>query len=256
MKYHLSTILSVFLATAASAEPLTVATEASFPPFSATEADGSFSGFEIDLGNAVCAAAGFECTWVKQDFDGAIAALNAGQFDLIFSSMSIKPEREEVADFSIPYYTGPSAFFAPTGTEGEAAVWVDGKTIGVYAGSTQDSYMRANFAGATVRGYENIDQMSADLVAGRLDGMFVEELAGLGFLSSPDGTGYMKMEPVYNDAALGAGAGAMMRTGDARMERINAAIRAVYADGTFATLEDKWLPAGATIAADVLWPAP
>ena len=47
----------------------------------------------------------------------------------------------------------------------------------------------------------------------------------------------------------------MMRTGDARIERINAAIRAVYADGTFAALEDKWLPEGATIAADVLWPA-
>ena len=255
MKYRLSTILSIFLATAASAEPLVVATEASFPPFSATEADGSFTGFEIDLGNAVCAAAGFECTWVKQDFDGAIAALNASQFDLIFSSMSIKPEREEVADFSIAYYTGPSAFFVPAGTEGEASAWVDGKTIGVYAGSSQDSFMRANFAGAALRGYENIDQISADLVAGRIDGMFIEELAGLSFLSSPDGAGFIKLKPVINDVALGAGVGAMMRTGDARIERINAAIRAVYADGTFAALEDKWLPEGATIAADVLWPA-
>ena len=35
----------------------------------------------------------------------------------------------------------------------------------------------------------------------------------------------------------------MMRTGDSRMERINAAIRAVYADGTFAALEDKWVAA-------------
>ena len=255
MPYRLSALLSLFLSTAALAEPLTVATEASFPPFSATEADGSYSGFEIDLGNAVCAAAGFECTWVKQDFDGAIAALNAGQFDLVFSSMSIKPEREEVADFSLPYITGPSAFFAPAGTEGDAGPWVEGKTIGVYAGSTQDGFMRANFPGATLRGYENIDQMSADLVAGRLDGMFVEELAGLGFLSTADGAGFMKLEPVYNDEALGAGVVAMMRTGDARLERINAGIRAVYADGTFAALEDKWLPAGATVAADVLWPA-
>ena len=254
MKYHLPTVLSLLLATAAAAEPLTVATEASFPPFSATEADGTYSGFEIDLGNAVCAAAGFECTWVKQDFDGAIAALNASQFDVIFSSMSIKPEREEVADFSIPYYTGPSAFFAPLGTAGEAALWVEGKTIGVYAGSTQDNYMRTNFAGATVRGYENIDQLSADLSAGRLDGMFVEELAGLGFLSSANGAGYMMLEPVYNDATLGAGVGAMMRTGDARMARINTAIRAVYADGTFEALEHKWLPPGATVKADVLWP--
>jgi len=256
MKYALATMLTLALASTAFAEPLVLATEASFPPFSATEADGSYSGFEIDLGNAVCASAGFTCTWVKQDFDGAIAALNAGQFDMIFSSMSIKPEREEVADFSIPYYTGPSAFFAPTGVAGEAAAWVEGKTIGVYAGATQDSYMRANFPGATVRGYENIDQITADLAAGRIDGMFVEELAGVGFLATAEGAGFAMLTPIYNDATLGAGAGAMMRTGDARLGRINAGIRAVYADGTFAKLEDKWLPEGTTIAADVLWPAP
>jgi ABC-type amino acid transport substrate-binding protein len=255
MKYRLSMIVSLLLTTVATAEPLTVATEASFPPFSATEADGSYSGFEVDLGNAVCAAAGFECTWVKQDFDGAIAALNASQFDMIFSSMSIKPEREEVADFSIPYYTGPSAFFAPTGTQGDATAWMKDKTVGVYAGSSQDSYMRANFPDTKLRGYENIDQMSADLVAGRIDGMFVEELAGMGFLSTPAGAGFKRLEPIYSDATLGAGVGAMMRTGDARMARINTAIRAVYADGTFKALEAKWLPAGATIAADMLWPA-
>jgi ABC-type amino acid transport substrate-binding protein len=255
MKPYVLAFSALIIASAAHAEPLTVATEASFPPFSATEADGSFSGFEIDLGNAVCAAAGFECTWVKQDFDGAIAALNASRFDLIFSSMSIKPEREEVADFSIPYYTGPSAFFAPSGTTAAADVWVEGKTIGVYAGSTQDAYMRANFAGAEVRGYENIDQIGADLAAGRIDGMFVEELAGLGFLGTEDGASFMKLEPIYDDAALGAGAGAMMRTGDERLARINEGIRAVYADGTFAALEDKWLPEGATIAADHLWVA-
>jgi ABC-type amino acid transport substrate-binding protein len=255
MSLRLSISLCLALTGAAVAEPLVVATEASFPPFSQTEADGSYTGFEIDLGNAVCAAAGFECTWVKQDFDGAIAALNASQFDLIFSSMSIKPEREEVADFSLPYYTGPSAFFAPAGTEGEAGSWVEGRVIGVYAGSTQDAYMRANFPAAEVRGYENIDQIGADLVAGRIDGMFVEELAGLGFLAGADGAAFMKLEPIFDDAALGAGAGAMMRTGDERLARINEGIRAVYADGTFAALEDKWLPEGATIAADHLWPA-
>jgi hypothetical protein len=95
----------------------------------------------------------------------------------------------------------------------------------------------------------------ADLAAGRIDGMFVEELAGLGFLGTEDGASFMKLEPIYDDAALGAGAGAMMRTGDERLARINEGIRAVYADGTFAALEDKWLPEGATIAADHLWVA-
>src|SRR3954453_4709588 len=95
----------------AFAEPVKVATEASFPPFSKTEADGSYTGFELDLGNAGCKRAGLECQWVKQDFDGMIAGLLAHKFDMIFSSMSIKPEREKVADFSIPYYTDKYVFY-------------------------------------------------------------------------------------------------------------------------------------------------
>src|SRR5262245_19386867 len=90
---------AVIMATAAVtasafAEPVKVATEASFPPFSKTEADGSFAGFEIDLGNEVCKRADLDCEWVKQDFDGMIAALLVNKYDMVFSSMSIKPERE------------------------------------------------------------------------------------------------------------------------------------------------------------------
>ena len=60
-------------ATAFAADKVKVATEASFPPFTKTEADGTYTGFEIDLGNEVCKRAGLTCEWVKQDFDGMIA---------------------------------------------------------------------------------------------------------------------------------------------------------------------------------------
>src|SRR5262245_64990665 len=86
---------AITLAAAAyAADKVRVATEASFPPFSKTEADGSFAGFEIDLGNEVCRRADLDCEWVKQDFDGMIAALLVNKYDMVFSSMSIKPERE------------------------------------------------------------------------------------------------------------------------------------------------------------------
>jgi lysine-arginine-ornithine-binding protein len=237
----------------AFAEKVVMATEASFPPFSKTEADGSFTGFEIDLGNEVCKRAGFECTWVKQDFDGAIAALNASKFDVIFSSMSIKPERAKVADFSIAYYDGPSAVFAKKGAISAIPAGLDGKSVGVYAGATQDGFARTNFAGATVRGYENVDQITADLRAGRIDAMFIEQLAGMEFLGKPEGAEFEMLQPSFSDKSLGAGVGAMTRKGDARMAKINEALKAIYADGTFDTISAKWLPAGASIRADKLW---
>jgi len=250
----LAAAMAVFgVAAPALAEKVTVATEASYPPFSRTEADGSFTGFELDLGNEVCRRAGFECTWVKQDFNGAIAALTTNKFDMIFSAMSIRPERQRIADFSIPYYQERHTVFARKGAVKKLPDDLRGKTIGSPTGSVQEQFAKATFAGATVRGYQNIDQITADLRAGRLDAMFIAHLPGTEFTSKPEGREFEAVAPSYSDPALGAGTGAMMRKGDARIAKVNEALRAIYADGTFDRLQAKWFPAGTNIRSNHLW---
>jgi lysine-arginine-ornithine-binding protein len=218
-------------------QKIRVATEASFPPFSKTEADGSYSGFEIDLGKAVCIQAKLDCEWVKQDFDGFIAGLLAGKFDMIFSSMNITAERKKVVDFSIPYYDTPYRFVARKGAGTEVSpAGLKGKTVGVYAGATQEKYLNAKYKGIVEpRGYEKMDQINADLVAGRIDLAFNEELAEAEFLKSPEGSDFEFVGPEVRDRDIfGIGSGAVFRKSDeALREKINAAIRAVYADGTF-----------------------
>lgn len=237
----------------AAGERLSVATEASFPPFSKTEADGSYTGFEIDLGNAVCERAGLTCEWVKQDFDGMIAALLARKFDFIFSSMSITPERAQVIDFSIAYYDTPSKFVAAKNAKLDISpAELAGKAVGVYGGSTQDEYLQAEFPEVDIRGYGNVDQISADLVAGRVELMFVEATAAEEFLASDGGKGYGFVGPDYFDPLLGKGAGAMFRQDeDDLRERIDAAIRQVYGDGTFDDLAAKYFDI--SVRADHLW---
>jgi lysine-arginine-ornithine-binding protein len=237
--------------TMAAAETVRVATEASFPPFSKTEADGSFSGFEIDLGNAVCERAGLECEWVKQDFDGMIAALIAGKYDFVFSSMSITEEREKVVDFSIPYYDTPSKFAARKGS-GIDLDALDGKTVGVYAGSIQDDYIQREYPGVEIRGYDNIDQIASDLVASRIDLMFVEGTAAQEFFDTEEGANYEFLGPdIFHEESPGAGA--MFRKGEDEelRERINEAIREVYADGTIDEIAAKHFTI--SIRADDSW---
>lgn len=240
---------------AAAQEKVTVATEASFPPFSKTEADGSYSGFEIDLGNEVCKRAQLDCEWVKQDFDGMIAALIARKFNMVFSSMSIKPEREKVADFSIPYYAGKFVFYGKKGAFKNFAEDIKGKRVGVYAGATQDQYVRKYHAGVLEPvGYENADQIHADLVNGRIDLAFGEQQPAIEFMNSPQGKDFEQAGPLIDDPeVLGRGVGAMFVKGDPLKAKVDEAIRAVYADGTFDKLQTKWL-AGADIRADKLWP--
>ena len=60
-----------------------------YPPFESVAADGSLQGFDIELGNAICAKLDVKCTWVHNEFDGMIPALRARKFDAIMSSMAV-----------------------------------------------------------------------------------------------------------------------------------------------------------------------
>ena len=95
-------------------DTLVIGTEGAYPPFNFTESDGNVAGFEIDLGNAMCAHIKVECTWVTQDWDGIIPGLQAKKYDAIIASLYITDERRKVIAFSDKYYNVPSRFVVPT----------------------------------------------------------------------------------------------------------------------------------------------
>lgn len=90
---------AVFVLMAGSAmadgEKVVIGTEGAYPPFNNLEADGTLTGFDIDIAKALCAEMKAECTFVTQDWDGIIPALIAKKFDAIVASMSITAERKE-----------------------------------------------------------------------------------------------------------------------------------------------------------------
>ena len=76
-------------ATIASAEIKLGLDSAPYPPFADEDAAGNRTGFEIELGNAICKAMGETCVWTPIAWDGIIPALNSKKIDAIFASMSI-----------------------------------------------------------------------------------------------------------------------------------------------------------------------
>ncbi|HKY94309.1 MAG TPA: transporter substrate-binding domain-containing protein, partial [Kiloniellales bacterium] len=119
-------------------------------------------------------------------------------------------------------------------------------------GAVQDQYLRATFPEAVAVPYEKMDQITADLIAGRIDLGFTEALVASEFLNSAAGADYEFYGPDYFDPALGEGAGAMLRKGDeALRDKLNEGIRKVYADGTFDALAAKYFTVN--VRADSLW---
>src|SRR5690606_936397 len=77
------------LAMADDAKPLRIGIEAAFPPFAFKTPEGEITGFDYDIGNALCEQMQVKCKWIEQEFDGLIPALKVRKFDAVLSSMTI-----------------------------------------------------------------------------------------------------------------------------------------------------------------------
>ncbi|ADW74695.1 extracellular solute-binding protein family 3 [Rahnella aceris] len=220
--------------------------EAQYPPFESKSATGELQGFDIDLGNAVCAAASVKCDWYDTSFDGLIAALQARKFDAINSAMNVTDKRRQAIDFTNVIYRVPTKLIAkkdsgllPT-TES-----LKGKHIGVLQGSIQESYAQAHWApkGVDIVSYQDQNQVYLDLSSGRLDGTLVLAPAGqTGFLSRPDGKDYGFVgDAVRDDKILGSGIAFGLRKGDTQLkEKLDTAIAKVQKDGVVKELSKKY----------------
>lgn len=220
--------------------------EALYPPFESKNAQGQLEGFDIDVGNAICAAANLKCEWVENSFDGLIPALQARKFDAINSAMNVTEKRRQAIDFTNIIYRVPSKLIAKKGSGLlPDADNLKGKQIGVLQGSIQETFALAHWApkGVNVVSYQDQSQVYLDLSSGRLDGTLVLAPAGqTGFLNGAEGKDYQFVgDAVRDDKILGSGIAYGLRKGDtATAEKLNAAIVKVQQEGLVKKLGQKY----------------
>ena len=89
-----------------TAEPLKVAMDLKFPPFSGMDENGDPEGLEVDIAYALGEYLGREVEIINTDFSMLIPSLETGKTDVIISDMAVKEERKEKVDFSDPYRYG------------------------------------------------------------------------------------------------------------------------------------------------------
>ncbi|CAG9192513.1 lysine/arginine/ornithine ABC transporter periplasmic binding protein [Paraburkholderia sabiae] len=233
-------------ATASEIKEIRFGVEASYAPFESKSPAGDLQGFDIDIGNAVCAKLKTRCVWVENSFDGLIPALQARKFSAINSDMSITDQRRAVIDFTDPIYVIPNQMIAKKGSGLQPTpASLKGKHVGVLQGTIQETYAKAKWApnGVDVIPYQTQDQVYADLVAGRLDASFQDaEAASKGFLKKSQGAGFEFAGPAVSDEKLlGSGVGFGLRKGDAQLKgAVNQALKELKADGTIDRLAAKY----------------
>ncbi len=221
-----------------------IGTEGAYPPFNSIDPNGKLVGFDIDIANALCAAANFECEFVVQDWDGIIPGLIAKKYDAIVASMSITDQRKQVVDFTNKYYLTPGKFIAAKGSNFDfSPEGLAGKSIGVQRATTHENFARAKFPKSDIRPYATQDEANADLASGRLDLVMADSVALLeGFLKTDAGKDFEFVGPDYYDPKYhGEGAGIAIRKGEDDLRlALDRAIDEIRADGTYQAINDKY----------------
>lgn len=97
---------------AASSKTLVIGTVQT-PPFVIHNADGTWSGIDIDLANAVFNELGYACDFRDTSLEGVLTGVANGTFDAGVAALSITAEREGTLDFTQPYFVSGLGIAVP-----------------------------------------------------------------------------------------------------------------------------------------------
>ncbi len=147
------------------AEPLTMATEATFPPYEFLRGQ-EIAGIDVEICRAVAQRLGREFRAENMDFDSVIPAVISGKANLAAAGITITEDRKKNVDFSVPYVTtGIVVIYKKT----EAYTDTDclkGKKVGVQSGTTSETYVLENLKQEPER-FKSTAEACAAMVAGR-----------------------------------------------------------------------------------------
>ncbi len=215
-----------------------------YPPFTVPDASGSWTGWEIELIEAVCQEAGLDYELAPTAWDGIIPALVSKKIDMIMGSMSITEERLKSIDFTDKYFKTPAYVVGSKGMKFAATPeGLKGKILGVQTATTHSAYAAKHYKDAKIKQYQTQDEINQDLISGRIDATQADSLAMVEFLDSKEGQSCcdLKGQAIDDPAVLGLGVGVGLRKGsDELKNKINAAIKAVRANGKYMEITKKY----------------
>lgn len=254
------------LAEAKDWQNVTIALEGAYEPWNLTNADGSLGGFEPELAANLCSRMKVKCKLIAQDWDGMIAGLKVGKFDVIMDGLAITEDRKKEIAFSVPYASTPASFAAiktsPMGKlpgtgksaslTGNAATdkptldmlrkALKGKTIGIQTGTAFTAFIYKNFKDVSeIREYKTAAEHDLDLSSGRIDVAFDDATYFTSAFSKPDNSNLGFTGPKIGGPIWGAGEALGLRLEDKDLKaKFDVAIKAALADGTVKKLSMKW----------------
>jgi glutamine transport system substrate-binding protein len=226
---------SLAFATTAFADKLIVATDTAFVPFEFMK-DGEYVGFDIDMWAAIAEDNGWEYELRPMDFSGIIPALQTNQVDVALAGITIRPDREEVIDFSDGYYDSGFTLMVPVDSDIESTDDLAGRTLALRMGTSAADYAQEHFTETELRLLPNIDNAYLELRTGRVDAAMHDTPNVLYYIATA-GDGEVK---AVGEQMMAHEYGIGFPKGSPLVEDVNASLAAMREDGRYDAIYETW----------------
>ncbi|KTT17816.1 transporter substrate-binding domain-containing protein [Pseudacidovorax intermedius] len=221
-----------------AAEPLRVATDATFPPMEFIE-NGKRTGFDTEMVEAIGKQLGRPIEWIDIDFKGLIPALVSRRADMAVSAIYITDERRKVVDFTVPYYAGGLVVMTKAdNTTVKSPADLAGRKVSVQVGTKSVSFLKEKYPQAQLMEVEKNQEMFNLVEVGRSDAAVTGKPAAYQYVRTRPGLKVLPEQLTTEEYGM-----AIRKDTPELTKAVNDALAKMKADGSYAAIVQKWFPA-------------
>jgi polar amino acid transport system substrate-binding protein len=218
---------------------LIVGAEFPSPPFLIPPRENP-TGFEVDIANEIGERLGLEVRWLEVPWT-SIFAPGPKRFDMNINETTITAERDEVIDFSDPYFEANQALLVHSDTDAVDATTVDavkGLRLAAQAQTTGLEYIRSEIQPETEpRVFPTTVAANQALLNKQIDAFVIDVPIAAGLVQeNPD-----QLE-IVGQFVTEEEWGIVFEEGSPLVEPVNEVLAQMHEDGTLTSLQEKWLP--------------
>ncbi len=218
-------------------------TETDYPPFNFTGPDGNPAGLNVDLARMICDEIKVSCTIQMRRFETLLDAISSNRGDAIIASLAVTPALRARLDFSDPYYRVPARFVSRRDSVMREIrpEFLEGRKVGVIAGSAHEAYLKAMFTEADLHAYPNDETLRLALRRGEVDFIFGDAISLAFWINGTDSADCCAFSggPFIESRYFGEGIGIAVRKGnDLLRQAFNWALFRLWEKGRYT---DLWL---------------
>ena len=217
---------------------LRIATEGDYPPFNYLDDEGVLTGFNVDLGRALCLEMNVSCDIQVKAWEDLLPAVARGDTDAVIAGHVVSAKALKTVAFTDRYFHTAARFAARRdGAKIEITPdGIEGKRIAVVRGTAHEAYLAEFFRLGAIQPFDNTDGAREALLQGKVDLFFDDGVALALWINGTASKDCCELRggPFLEPRFFGEGIAIAVSKADPKLKSdLNAALKRVRGSGRF-----------------------